>query len=478
MEDLAPAAAALLAEGPVRTEPLSDLPATLAARDAVLVELRELVGPVSQPPRFGVVRELTVFDVVQRPGQALHQALSELPRAVPFGTAQLSGEVDLTVADYEQHWHRAARAMIGLEGSLAGLSRLPGQHAWNVLRELADVAAAMPYLDHDLAEAVLPGLKNGEDLAVAYSQLTAGHDAVRLTAGEIRARIPAPEHPASTATVTGRLTGGGLAKAVDGCTWAVAGRAARLSVPDLRAVARLLESGSRDATRVLQRSSAAVRGADDVVFGLIALPPLAAALRDSPIRSTSAAHLDVIEGANEIAQRMATLRELAARLPDGASRQDLRRLAAPALEFAASAPALAQNLQLAVRESLRTGSLLVPGSPSALNPTSLSWVMPHMNPWREGPPAVQRAADEMARTASRLGPAVQFAMDDVRRHRNVEVDPTMRALTAARSHAGAARDQLRAVLGQRITDQPRPLPVPLPSHPQLAPGLGSPAPRR
>lgn len=122
--------------------------------------------------------------------------------------------------------------MIGLEGSLAGLSRLPGHHAWDVLRELADVAAAMPYLDNDLTEAILPALKNGEDLAVPYSQLTAGHDAVRLTAAEIRARIPAPEHPASTATVTGRLTGGGLAKAVDGCA-----RAAPRSRPWLRPAA-------------------------------------------------------------------------------------------------------------------------------------------------------------------------------------------------------------------------------------------------
>ncbi len=182
-------------------------------------------------------------------------------------------------------------------------------------------------------------------------------------------------------------------------------------------------------------------------------------------------------GVNEIAERMATLRELAVRLPDGASRQDLRRLAAPALEFASSAPVLAENLQVAVRESLRTGSLLVPGCPSELNPTSLSWVMPHMNTWREGPPAVQRAAEELARTASRLGPAVRFAVDDVRGHRNVEVDPTKQALAAARSHAGAARGQLRVVLGQRITDQPTPLPVTLSAHPQLAPARG-PAPQR
>ncbi len=59
--------------------------------------------------------------------------------------------------------------------------------------------------------------------------------------------------------------------------------------------------------------------------------PLAAESWDSPIRSTSVAHLDVIGGASELVVRMATLGELAGRLPGGASEQDLRRLAAPVL---------------------------------------------------------------------------------------------------------------------------------------------------
>jgi hypothetical protein len=450
MDDLAAALATLLAEGPARTAPLSDLPATLAARDTVLVELRELVGTVSQAPRFGVVRELTVFDVVERPGQALHQVLSELPRAVSFGTSQLSGEVDLTLGVYEQHWHRAARAMIGLEGFLPGLAQLPDLHAWNALRELADVAASMPYLDHDLAGAVLPPLKAGQDLAVPYRQLSAGHDAVRLTAGEIRARIPAPEHSARPAAA-GPFTGGDLGRAVDDYARVVAGRAGQLSVPDLRAVARLLQFGSRDAGRVLDRSSVAVDGAADTAFGLVPMRALAAALRDSAIRSTSVPHLDVIGGASELVVRMATLGELAGRMPGGASDQDLRRLAAPALEFAATAPMLVRTLQAAVRESLRTGSILIPNR-SDRHWTSLSWVTAQMGPRREGPPAVQRVVDELASAAARLGPAVRCAQTDLRRHQSVGVDPAKQALLAARSHAGAARGQLRATLARRITD--------------------------
>ncbi len=45
-------------------------------------------------------------------------------------------------------------ATIGLEGYVDALNRLPDHHAWNVLRDLADVAAAIPYLDHDLSEVV------------------------------------------------------------------------------------------------------------------------------------------------------------------------------------------------------------------------------------------------------------------------------------------------------------------------------------
>jgi hypothetical protein len=51
------------------------------------------VGAVSDVSRVGEVRELMVFDLVHRPGQALHQALSELPRAAPFGAVQLGAVV-------------------------------------------------------------------------------------------------------------------------------------------------------------------------------------------------------------------------------------------------------------------------------------------------------------------------------------------------------------------------------------------------
>ena len=129
-----------------------------------------MVAAVSDVAKIDMVRELTMSDLVQRPGQALHQALSELPRAAPFGAVQLDGVVDKTLPGYEQAWQRAAHATIGLEGFVEALGRLPDQHAWNVLRDLADFAAALPYLDYDLAEAMLPRLKTCGDIDVPYGR--------------------------------------------------------------------------------------------------------------------------------------------------------------------------------------------------------------------------------------------------------------------------------------------------------------------
>jgi hypothetical protein len=129
IDDLAAATAELVMSGWSPTQPLVDPHAALGARDAVLVELRGLVGAVADAPRFMPVRELTVYDVVHRPAQALHQALSELPRAMPFGSVELGSVEDKTLPDYERAWQRAARAATGLEGYVDGVGRLPHQHA-------------------------------------------------------------------------------------------------------------------------------------------------------------------------------------------------------------------------------------------------------------------------------------------------------------------------------------------------------------
>ena len=81
IDDLAGAVADLLTDTSVRTSPLNDAAAALACRDAVVVGLRQLVGSVADMPPVAQARPLQMVDVINRPAQALQQALAELPRA-------------------------------------------------------------------------------------------------------------------------------------------------------------------------------------------------------------------------------------------------------------------------------------------------------------------------------------------------------------------------------------------------------------
>jgi hypothetical protein len=477
IDDLAAATAALLVEGPARAQPLVDPSAALAARDAVLIELRALVGAVSDVPQIGEVRELTVFDIVHRSGQALHQALSELPRAVRFGTLDPSANEVGKLPAYEQFWRRAAHATIGLEGYVDALNRLPDHHAWNVLRDLADVAAAIPYLDHDLSEALGLELTAGEDLSTSYAQLThPGHDALRLAAGEVRARV-APTGPSAVRSrasvgMVGRqvqISAGQVGEAMTRYAHAVSARGATLSVPDLRSVSRVLEAGCASAIQILERSASAVSGARDAGAGLRAVSDLATRLREAPAKSMTVAHLELLRGGKELQDQMAVVAIPAFRLPGGATDGDLRRLAWPAVQFADGVPAVARALEGSVREAVGNGLMLVPSVPDRSNPTRLAWVTSTMGPEREGSPTVVALAEDLSRAARQVAPAVQQATLDLSDHATGAADPAQDALAAARRHAGAARGELRQVLAQRTAAHPGVLASSLPAHPQLAP---------
>lgn len=477
IDDLAAAAAALLVEGPARPQPLVDARAALAARDAVLLELRALVGAVSDVPQIGEVRELTVFDIVHRSGQALHQALSELPRAGRFGTLDPSGSDDRKLPAYEHFWRRAAHATIGLEGYVHALNRLPDHHAWNVLRDLADVAAAIPYLDHDLSEALRPDLTSGEDLSTSYAQLThPGHDALRLAAGEVRARVAPTEPPivgsrasAESGGKQFQISPGQVGEAMTRYAHAVSARGATLSVPDLRSVTRVLEAGCASATKILERSAPVVPGASDTTTGLRAVSDLAKRLREAPAKSMTVAHFELLRDGKELQDQMTVVAVPAVRLPGGATDADLRRLAWPAVQFADGVPALARALEGSVREAVGNGLMLVPSVADRSNSTRLAWVTSTMGPEREGPPAVLAVAEELSLAARQVAPSVKQAFLDLSDHATGVADAAQSALATARRHAGTARGELRQVLAQRTAALPGVLARELPSHPQLAP---------
>jgi len=287
IDDLAGAVADLLTDTSVRTIPLTDAAGTLACRDAVVIQLRQLAGAVADMPPVAQARPLQMFDVTNRPAQALQQALAELPRARHFGAANVNTYFEKGLPRYEQRWRDAARATVGLEIFVEALSRVPDRHCWSVLRDLADLAAAIPALDHDLSEAVLPLLKGEADLAVPYAMLThPAHDAVRVCSTEIRSRVPAvPPSTAPPPSIPAALGTGELDKAMNRYVRTVLDRASKLSIGDLRAVTRLLQVGGTHAAVVLERAQQAVPGADVAAAALRQLAPLAEQLRDSPAKT-------------------------------------------------------------------------------------------------------------------------------------------------------------------------------------------------
>ncbi len=474
IDDLAGAVAGLLTDTSVRTGPLTDTAAVLACRDAVVVQLRQLVGSVAGVPPVELARPLQMCDITNRPAQALQQALAELPRASLFGATDASTYLETGLPPYEQRWRDAARAAIGLEIFVEVLGWVPDQYSWPVLRDLADLAAAIPALDHDLSEALLPSLKAGSDLAVPYAMLThPAHDAVRVCTVEIRSRVPAAPPsttpPPSIPTVLGT---GELDKAMDRYVRTVLDRGAELAIGDMRAVTRLLQVGGTHAAVALERARQALPGADVTAAALRQVAPLAEQLHRSPAKTLGQERLDVLRGSDELLARMGALATRERVLPGGASDLALRRLAAPALEFAKHVPNLARALEIGVRESLARGLMLVPSAADKHNKSNLLWVPASRKSGRSRkhePPIVHQHASDLARTAASVGAGVRTAQAALDQHQVPIVDPARQAAAQARRHVGAARAQLREVLSQQAGTMPPPLSAPLPAHPRLAP---------
>ena len=469
LDDLAAAAASLLQDGVVRSTPLTDPAGTLACRDAVVAQLRALVGSVSDVPRFAVTRPITVFDVTRRPGQALHQALAELPRSTTFGAAAVDYDAK-NLPPYEQHWRDAARACVSLEAFVDAIAMVPDQHGWSVLRDLADLAAALPALDHGLSEAILPWLTSGQDLAVPYAMLThPAHDAVRLCTNEIRDRVPAD--PPSTGTpppMPTVMTNWDLDTATTQYTQLVMNRGSKLAVGDLRAVTRLLQFAGGDAATVLERAAPAVPGAAQAAQGLRAVAPLAEQLRATRANSMNPEQLLLLRQGTELQHRVLALAEIERRLPGGAAEVDLKRLAGPALAFATHIPTLARALEISIRETLAGGSMLVPATSDKHLDQGLSWVTARMDGPAGPAPKLLAKAEEISHAAQSIGPGVRTAQAELSRH-DQATEPARKAAAAARTHAGIARAQLRTVLNDQHPVRPAPLASPLPAHPRLAP---------
>lgn len=173
----------------------------------------------------------------------------------------------------------------------------------------------------------------------------------------------------------------------------------------------------------------------------------------------------LLRTSRDLQAQLSTLAEQERRLPGGATDRQLRSLAMPAFAFAEHVPKLTHALEASIRDALANGLMLVPSAADRTNRTLLAWVTTTMNPPDQQPPAVHELALELTRAADHVTPGVQSAREHLQHAAHVP-DPIRQAAAAARSHAGAARAQLRTALGE-LSNQPLPHRTALPAHPRM-----------
>jgi hypothetical protein len=251
----------------------------------------------------------------------------------------------------------------------------------------------------------------------------------------------------------------------------VLNRGADLSIGDMRAVSRLLQFGGSDVAVALERAEQVRSWRRRRSESASRSRAAGRAAAHEPGQDRRAGELGGAarqRGAAGPAARVA-IQERA--LPGGASDRDLRRLAAPAVEFAAHVPALARALELGVRDSLASGLMLVPRVADERNASKLLWVPDGARGRgsQHGPAVVRQHASAVAQAAAGVAPGVSTALTALSQDRPDHVDAASKAAAQARSYAGGARAQLREILSRQAASLPPPLSFPLPAHPRLAP---------
>lgn len=466
---------------------LRDLAAAVLARDTVLWQVREMVRAVADVPRLVPLPGLALqvrsgVDLTSAPAQALHHGLQALPRALPFGAVQLSDGTAAGATGYDRAWAGAAVAALSLQRHNAGLGELPGPVAWQILREVSDVAAALPYLDSDLAALVEGAGPVSPLLAQALQQLRAPHDWVRLGAAELRGRVPAPHRGAGRAAVVVPLRPGVHTFGLDIAALAtrVAARGDRLAVPELRATCLLLTHAADDAAVVLEGATMSVGGAAELAARLRTVSERAAELYEVPLRGTEPVDLRLVARANELMPRLGVLSSVLENLPRGAAPAVVQRVVEPAVAFAEQAPALVDALHASVSDSLRTEVLLVANNSSRPELQQLAWVGVRWTA-AAGPSAPQRASAALQAAGEQLGQSAKAARvhmhfsqttatNSASASAGAQQTGTERALAKARRQVHGAYGEMLTSLNVRMAADPTPLARPLPEHPRMTPG--------
>jgi hypothetical protein len=463
------AVAELLTAGP-HARILTNPPAVLAARDRVVGEVRTLLGVLSQARPEPV--PVTVQDVVDRPAAALTGALRLLPTPASFRRVAPSDPPPPHLSEYERRWHEAARRAGLLEQHVNLLRHLPPDATRHALAQLADIAATLTPLDTDLAAAcqATPTPQARACLPALTNRI--GHAAVRLCATEVRLSTltPAgnppqrPEHQEPSERIglrthPARLAPRGaqppaavlltdLEAAMATVADAVRERGTALSVPELRAVAALLETGAAHTAHALRRAAPLVPGAQNVADALLPVVEAAAGLRRAPMRSLAPPRVELPALCGELRVQLSRLGALAARLVDTTSAADLHRLAGPALAWASQVQPVTDALAAAVQGGLNAALLAVPTELRTPRGTALLWA-PASNSTE--PPRVLVRAHDLQESAKPVPHLAQHAAAtlNLTTHRAGRSGP---AVQAAATAAGAAHTTLSQALHTRASE--------------------------
>ncbi|MDP9496638.1 MAG: hypothetical protein M3P46_03055 [Actinomycetota bacterium] len=293
--------------------PAQEQRTVLLARDTLVTELRDLAAGVLGHPR-------TVRDdlLTSSPPHALHAALTDLPLTgeASAGERRLTDALAAPGGPLTRAWQDTARAAVALERYHHQLPALAGPDAWAVARDTAELAAALPHLDADLA-AALPA-----DTTAARRALRApeAHGLLRLAADEIRAHTSDLPDSAAALEVTARpritpvRSLGDLPEATATLTALLQHRGADLTALEARATLQALTAGVDLTARLLHATS---RGDDPAAAAAghlhAAVPPLRQLLHE-PLATLTPPSAGVLHLAQQIRAQLTAASTLADRL--------------------------------------------------------------------------------------------------------------------------------------------------------------------
>ncbi len=453
--------------------PAEQVQPVLAARDTVTSALRDLAAALLRAAP-NTARAAADVDAVTKPVagdgalRGLQQALAALEPAVGADRPNLTQALTAGGGGLTQVWLGAARAAATLEGQHTAAALAGPTDAWAVTRDLAELCAALPYLDTDLAGALPPG--HPARAALLHAD---GHGQLRLAAEHLRAQTTDLTEPA-TLPSTGPLPKARPLTGVSDLPAATAHLSALVHVrgPDLtaaeaRAASKALAAGIKVTTQVLAQLPGPA-AADAAAHWGRAAPHLPQLLQGQLATLTPPAP-GVRMLAEQIVDQLSALAKLADRLDNAApGSTDLPRRLQPLADllarWAVPAAGLAENLHSSLTQAGAAGHLLAPRQDLRRGADARLLWLP-LPPTLTGADPTVLAAGGTATALAQATPALRALTQH--RSRATTTQPS-----AASGSGTTALARLRSAIQTRSASQLPPLPRP--AHPALSPATALP----